>query len=75
MHRSEALRQLRGYFRENPSAVKAGEARALGFENRQTLDHLTSGRRRPTLDQATAISERYGIETTDWSRSPVGGKV
>lgn len=75
MHRSEALRQLRGFFRENPNAVKAGEARALGFSHRQTLDHLIRGKRRPTLDQATAISERYGIATQDWSRAPVGGKI
>ena len=74
-HKTEGLRLMRGFFRDNKTAIKAGEARALGFSSRQTLDHIIQGNRKPTLEQATAIENRYGIATSEWGQKPKGGKI
>lgn len=35
--------------------------------SKQQLDHLLSGRRRPSLDQAIAIYKHTGIEPHRWN--------
>jgi len=75
MRKSEGLRLLRKHFGARPQLVKAAEARELGFACRQSLDHILRGMRSPTLDQALALSGRYGIGVDTWRRAPRGGKV
>jgi len=60
-------RALRNWFRARAHLVKAHEAEAMSM-TRQQLDHLLSGRRRPTLDQAVAIYRRTGIAPYIWNR-------
>ena len=59
-------RALRVWFRQHGHLVKAHEAEAMAM-TRQQLDHLLSGRRRPTLNQAVEIYKRTGIPPHVWN--------
>lgn len=61
-----ALRQL---FQRQPHLVKSHEAEAMGM-SRQQLDHILSGRRRPTLAQALEIYRHTGIAPYLWQEEP-----
>ena len=63
---SSGVRALREWFAERPYLIKAQEAEAMGM-TRQQLDHLLSGRRRPTLKQALAVYKHTGIEPYRWN--------
>lgn len=75
MQKSEGLRLLRKWFRSRPETNKAQEARDLEYPCRQSLDHILSGARSPTLGQAVALQSRYGIDAASWTKPPRGGKV
>lgn len=59
-------RALRRWFRERPHLVKAHEAEAMTM-SRQQLDHVLSGRRKPTLTQAVNIYRHTGIAVYHWN--------
>lgn len=58
-------RQLRQWFKRQPALVKSHEAEAMGM-SKQQLDHLLSGRRKPTLAQALEIYRHTGIAPYLW---------
>jgi plasmid maintenance system antidote protein VapI len=56
---------LRRCFASQPHLIKAHEAEAMAM-TRQQLDHILSGRRRPTLAQAIEIYKHTGIAPYLW---------
>ena len=64
---SAGHRALRNWFRLHSHLTKAAEAQDMGM-SRQQLDHILSGRRRPTLEQAVEIYKHTGVEPHRWSQ-------
>jgi len=58
---------LRQWFADQPHLVKAHEAEAMRM-SRQSLDHILSGRRQPTLAQALQIYRHTGIAPYLWQQ-------
>jgi plasmid maintenance system antidote protein VapI len=56
---------LRKWFKFQPQLVKSHEAEAMAM-TRQQLDHILSGRRKPTLEQAVAIYKHTGLAPYLW---------
>lgn len=65
MVRTPGHNALRQWFDDQPHLVKAQEADEMDM-SRQSLDHVLSGRRRPTLAQALQIYRHTGIAPYLW---------
>lgn len=64
---TEGHSRLQSWFGERAWLVKAHEAEAMAM-TKQQLDHILSGRRRPTLDQAIRIYKHTGVEPYLWQQ-------
>ena len=57
---------LKQWFKDRPWLVKSHEADRMGM-SKQQLDHILSGRRKPTLSQALGIYRHTGCEIYLWN--------